>query len=487
MKRFADAAREALTQIDSRYLPFADAASPELPLLRLLRLSLFQVSVGMAVVLVIGTLNRVMIVDLDVPAWLVAVMISLPLIFAPFRAVIGFKSDTHHSALGWRRMPYLWYGTVLQFGGLAFNAFALLVMSGENNAPVLFGDLAAALSFLMIGAGLHTVQTVGLALATDLAPQEKHPQVVTLLCGMLLVGMVISAVAFGFLLADFSPGRLIGVVQGAAVVTLALNSFAMWKQEPRNPDRARAKVKPPTFREAWDSFVHQAQSTRALAAVGIGTVGFSMQDVLLEPYGGQILHLPVGTTTKLTALLAIGGICGFVLSARLLGRGLNPYRLAGLGVLAGLAAFGFVLTAAPLYSLVMFAGGTVLIGFGSALFLVGTLSAAMGNAKGGMTGLALGSLGRRAGFRGRGGDRHRRRGARRRLRTRPARPVRSGAGRAGDRLCRGLSPGDPLAAGNPDRPVPAGAQYDRDFVFVEPKTSLSLHPLHTQPPHTQTR
>ena len=67
----------------------------ELPLGRLFRLSLFQVSVGMAVVLLIGTLNRVMIVELGVPAWLVAVMISLPLVFAPFRALVGFRSDTH--------------------------------------------------------------------------------------------------------------------------------------------------------------------------------------------------------------------------------------------------------------------------------------------------------------------------------------------------------------------------------------------------------
>ncbi|MBV8702264.1 MAG: PucC family protein, partial [Acetobacteraceae bacterium] len=94
--------------LDQRWLPFADAATPELPLPRLLRLSLFQVSVGMAAVLLIGTLNRVMIVELGVPAWLVAGMVSLPLIVAPFRALVGFRSDTHLSALGWRRVPYIW-------------------------------------------------------------------------------------------------------------------------------------------------------------------------------------------------------------------------------------------------------------------------------------------------------------------------------------------------------------------------------------------
>ena len=64
----------------TRFLPFADAASPDLPLPRLLRLSLFQVSVGMALVLIVGTLNRVMIVELGVPASLVAVMIALPVL-----------------------------------------------------------------------------------------------------------------------------------------------------------------------------------------------------------------------------------------------------------------------------------------------------------------------------------------------------------------------------------------------------------------------
>jgi len=84
-------------------LPFADAATDELPLSRLLRLSLFQVSVGMAAVLLIGTLNRVMIVELQMSAALVAIMVALPLIFAPLRALIGFKSDNYASALGWRR------------------------------------------------------------------------------------------------------------------------------------------------------------------------------------------------------------------------------------------------------------------------------------------------------------------------------------------------------------------------------------------------
>ena len=95
MNRVSQNVMKAWAGMGSRFLPFADAATPDLPLSRLLRLSLFQVSVGMALVLLIGTLNRVMIVELGVPASIVGTMISLPLIFAPLRAVIGFKSDTH--------------------------------------------------------------------------------------------------------------------------------------------------------------------------------------------------------------------------------------------------------------------------------------------------------------------------------------------------------------------------------------------------------
>ena len=164
------------SRVSTRFLPFADAATVELPLSRLLRLSLFQVSVGMALALLIGTLNRVMIVELHVPAWLVGFMVALPLVFAPFRALIGFKSDHHKSFLGWKRVPYIWFGSMLQFGGLAIMPFALILLSGDSLQHPIVGQMGAALAFLLVGAGLHTTQTVGLALATDLAPVTADPQ-----------------------------------------------------------------------------------------------------------------------------------------------------------------------------------------------------------------------------------------------------------------------------------------------------------------------
>jgi BCD family chlorophyll transporter-like MFS transporter len=385
-----------------RFLPFADAATPDLPLSRLLRLSLFQVSVGMSLVLLVGTLNRVMIVELSVPASIVGIMVSLPLIFAPFRALIGFKSDVHTSALGWRRVPFLYKGTMVQFGGLAILPFALLVLSGggdAGHAPVWIGQFGAALAFLLIGAGVHTTQTVGLALATDLATPESRPKVVGLMYVMLLFGMIASAFIFGWLLADFSPGRLIQVIQGSAVVTIVLNGTAVWKQEARRRSVGAAPqtARPAGFRESWDVFIHGKNATRRLVAVGLGTMAFSMEDVLLEPYGGQILHLSVGDTTKLTAALAIGGLFGFGLASRVLSRGADPFRMASFGALVGVPAFLSVIFAASLhnatYSAALFGLGTTLIGFGAGLFGHGTLTATMNSAPKDQAGLALGAWG----------------------------------------------------------------------------------------------
>jgi BCD family chlorophyll transporter-like MFS transporter len=387
------ASQRLLMQVSARLLPFADAAEGELPLARLLRLALFQVSVGMAIVLLNGTLNRVMVVELQQAAWLMATMVSLPLLFAPLRTLIGFRSDHHRSLLGWRRVPYIWAGTMAQFGGLAIMPFALLVLAEPGNAPTWVGPAAAALAFLLVGAGLHTAQTAGLALATDIASESARPRVVALLYVMLLLGMILSSLGFAALLEPFSPMRLIQVIQGAAVLTVLLNLVALWRQEARQPERTAAHLPRPRFREAWGSFAGSGRNRRLLLAVGLGTAGFSMQDILLEPYGGEILGLSVGDTTGLTALLSLGMLLAFGLASRRMSAGADPIRLAAHGALLGIFAFAAVTLAAPLHAPLLFQAGTAVIGFGGGLFAIGTLAATMSLAQETHTGLALGAWG----------------------------------------------------------------------------------------------
>ena len=381
----------------TRWLPFADAASEGLPLGQLLRLSLFQVSVGMATVMLLGTLNRVMIVELSVPAVVVAAMIALPVLIAPFRALLGFRSDTHRSALGWKRIPYLWFGSLWQMGGLAVMPFSILVLGGQQAVgPEWAGEVLAAIAFLMTGLGLHMTQTAGLALASDRATDETRPRVVALLYVMFLLGMAVSAIVIGLLLRDFAPFTLVRVVQGAASVGIILNLIALWKQEKLTPMSREERAAPrPQFRDAWRDLMAGGIAGRLLAVIFLGTLAFNMQDVLLEPYGGEVLGLSVAATTLLTAIWAAGALAGFAVAGRALLRGANTYRMAGNGLVIGLAAFATVIFAAPMQAPGLFFAGAGLIGLGAGLFAVATLTAAMSLAAGGAAGngLALGAWG----------------------------------------------------------------------------------------------
>jgi MFS transporter, BCD family, chlorophyll transporter len=386
--------RKQIQRLSVAWLPFADAASDSLPMSQLMRLGLFQISVGMAQVLLLGTLNRVMIVELSVPAMIVATMIAIPVLVAPFRALLGHRSDTHRSAIGWRRVPYLWFGSLWQMGGLAVMPFALIVLSGDQyHGPGWAGEVLAALAFLMTGLGMHMTQTAGLALASDRASDETRPRVVAVLYIMYLLGMGVAAIVVGWLLRDYDPIQLVQVVQGCGLATLALNVVALWKQERVRPMTQAERAAPrPRFRDAWADLMAGGSAGRLLAVVIAGTLAFNMQDVLLEPYGGEILGLSVGATTLLTAAWAGGALVGFLLSARWLIQGTDPFRLGARGILFGIAAFSAVIFAAPLDSPSLFYAGAAGIGFGGGIFGIATLTAAM-TLPGANSGLALGAWG----------------------------------------------------------------------------------------------
>ncbi|MEM9184011.1 MAG: MFS transporter [Pseudomonadota bacterium] len=376
-----------------RLSPFAAASTPgEVPLSRLLRLSLFQVSVGMALVLLVGTLNRVMVLELGVPSALATMMVVLPLLFAPLQVLIGHRSDCHRSSLGWRRVPFILGGTLLKFCGVALMPFALLVLAGDAaaaSAPKWIGLVSVTVACLLVGVGAHTVHTAGLALATDLTPKRLQPRVVGLMYVMLLAGIIASAWVFGATLENLTPGQLVRVLQGAAVAVITLNLIASWKQEALAVGNAMDTATPVvTFRESWRQLCRGPQAVRRLIVVGLGSMAFGMAKVLLEPMGGHVV-----ATAKLLALLAFGGLLGFAFASRLLSRGTDPFRLAFGGAAIGLPGCFLVIGAHSLGLPGAFWVGTFLLGFGGALFGHATLTAIMDSAPKGQVGLALGAWG----------------------------------------------------------------------------------------------
>jgi BCD family chlorophyll transporter-like MFS transporter len=215
--------------------------------------------------------------------------------------------------------------------------------------------------------------------------------VVALLYSMLLLGMVISSAVFGALLADFGSVRLIQVVQGSALMVAALNLMSLWKQEARGAKRGQRADK--GFSMSWQRLMALPHMHRYLWALGLGTAAFGMQDIILEPYGGEILGLNVGMTSSLTALSAGGSLLAFALSARWLARGFDACRMAGMGALIGLPAFACVIFSAPLQAPLLFQTGALLVGLGGGFFSVGMLVCAMNMAQNDQAGLVLGAWG----------------------------------------------------------------------------------------------
>ena len=369
--------KEHIFKISKNILPFSDAGSTNFSLFQLLRLSLFQISVGMATVMLAGTLNRVMIVELLVPASLVAVMIAIPVLIAPLRTFYGYKSDTYKSFIGWKRIPYMWFGSLFQFGGLAIMPFAIIILSGDQTVgPSWAGEVLVAIAFLFTGIGMHITQTVGLALAADRATKENRPRVVALLYFMFLFGMGVSAVVIGLLLADFSKLRLIQVVQGSAVLTLILNLVAVWRQEQIIINNQK-NDKPEKFFLSWKKFISDRKTNSLIWVVFWGTLAFSMQDVLLEPYGGQILGLSVSETTNLTGVWALGALLGLALAANNSKKTVFSVSNAMTALLIGIVGFSAIIFSSPMQFPFLYFLGTLFIGFGTGLFSVSLLIIAM--------------------------------------------------------------------------------------------------------------
>ena len=331
----------------------------------------------MATVMLAGTLNRVMIVELLVPASLVAIMIAIPVLIAPLRTFYGHKSDTYKSFIGWKRIPYMWFGSLFQFGGLAIMPFAIIILSGDQTVgPSWAGEVLVAIAFLFTGIGMHITQTVGLALAADRATKENRPRVVALLYFMFLFGIGISAVVIGILLADFSKLRLIQVVQGSAVLTLILNLVAVWRQEQIIINNQK-NDKSEKFFLSWKKFISDRKTNSLIWVVFWGTLAFSMQDVLLEPYGGQILGLSVSETTNLTGVWALGALLGLALAANNSKKTVSSVSNAMTALLIGIVGFSAIIFSSPMQFPFLYFLGTLFIGFGTGLFSVSLLIIAM--------------------------------------------------------------------------------------------------------------
>lgn len=276
-----------------------------------IRLALFPMAYALSGVLIGSTLNRVMIADLGYSATLVAVFFAIPLMISPIRVWVGYRSDAF-PLMGKRREPYIMLGALLI--GLGIIAIVGIITRQGGNALLMAGVAAA---FLLYGLGRNTAHNTFQALVAERFSGEARSRAATLYEVATMLGMVAGA---GFIkkgLAVYDPAKLVSVALGVAAAVFVLSFLATLGNEEKDSrlDEAAHRAREIPFREAFAHIIAADPQVRLFFAIVMLTfIGTLAQDVLLEPYGGLVLAMPVGETTGLIQYWGIGVLLAMLAS-----------------------------------------------------------------------------------------------------------------------------------------------------------------------------
>lgn len=365
--------------------------------LSVLRLGLFQLGMGIALAPITGTLNRVLIGDMHIPAVIVASLMAIHYFVSPIRAIFGYKSDQHRVEGRWRT-PYVVLGAVMTYGGLALAPFSLLLLAPDAPLPFSLALLACLAIFLVYGIGVNIVETTYLALVSDITPPGERGKVLAVLWMMLVLGTIVSSIVVGAMLQVYSPLLLIQIMQGSAVIFVVLTAVSLLGRERlrsdgtliSHTDEIRVRL---TLGEQLRTLWRQHALRSLFIVLFAGTLALATHDVLLEPYGGQVLGMNVAATTQLTALWGVAMVAGIATAGLVLWRGRSSVQLIVAGSVVGALGFLVVILAGGNQAVNLFRGGVMLIGAGRGLFIVGSVALIMALADRDHAGLFLGLWG----------------------------------------------------------------------------------------------
>jgi BCD family chlorophyll transporter-like MFS transporter len=363
---------------------------------RILRLGLFQFGMGISLAPITGTLNRVLISELKISAGFVALLMSIHYFVSPIRTVVGHHSDLRRSKGFWRT-PYIVLGAMLTYGGLSTAPFSLILFDANSvtQGPIVY--VVAFVIFLLYGVGVNIVETSYLAMVSDNTEPEERGKILAILWLMLVVGTVTGSLFIGLSLIDYSLGALISAMQMSAFIFVVCMVLSLIRQEKLRPDGRLVREIEHVARQSLGESLKIVWNTPALRSMFfvffIATLGFGTHDVLLEPYGAQILDMSVTATTLLTALWGVAMIIAVITAGWWLWTRGQSGRLLISGALVGMLGFLTVTYAGAIESTVLFQVGVAGIGFGRGLFIVGSIATIMSLADRGHTGLFMGIWG----------------------------------------------------------------------------------------------
>ena len=269
--------------------------------LDVMRLGLVQACMGAVVVVTTSTLNRIMVVELALPAMLPGLLVALHYLVQMVRPRMGFGADQ-----GRRCSPWMLGGViVLAAGGLLASVATVLMQTAFG-----WGLGLCILAFTMIGLGVSACGTSLLVLMAKRVPDSRRAPAATLVWMMMILGFAMTAVTVGKLIDPYTPAQLIRVTAGLAVLVIGVAALSLWGlegQDTRSVKDVPAGESPQIrsaskFKETLIQVWRERQARTFTIFVVLSMLAYSAQDLILEPFAGDVFGMSPGQTTQLAGL-----------------------------------------------------------------------------------------------------------------------------------------------------------------------------------------
>jgi BCD family chlorophyll transporter-like MFS transporter len=335
---------------------------------QIVRLGVVQMALGAIVVLTTSTLNRLMVVELALPAILPGFLVALHYGIQLSRPQWGYKSDT-----GGHRTRWIIGGmAILALGGLSA-AYGVVLMASS----FAMGMTVSILAYVAIGVGVGASGTSLLALLATATTPRRRPAAATITWLMMIMGIAVTAGVSGQFLDPYTPARLMSVVGVVTALAFTATCLAVWGIEARVVARAERESAP--FLEGLKEIWAEPKARMFTIFVFLSMTAYFMQELILEPYSGLVFDFTPGQSTSLSGAQNGGVFLGMVLvgvagTALRLGT-LRQWVIAGCigsaGALVLISALGQVGPTAPLVPAV------VLMGFFNGMFAVAAIGSMM--------------------------------------------------------------------------------------------------------------
>ncbi len=337
---------------------------------KIVQLTLVHVGVSITVVPVTSTLNRIMIADLGFPAVLVGFLVSLPYLLSPVQAYMGAWSD-RTPLWGRHRSPWIVLGGLMASFGSYMTAHAAYLLVEQ---PVL-GFLACLGAFALWGMGVNIASVSYLTLVTELTPEgsDWRSRAASIMWTVMILSTIFTSLAISLALRDFTVEALytvfgvIWLIASLLVLTGAANIEPATLPNRQPVDRSQGPV------AAVRALAGNPSAQRFFAYLFLVLISIHAQDVLLEPYGGEVLGMEVAQTSRLTSIWGVG-VFITLLGGLPLMRRWGKRVVANSGALIGSLGFALIILSGLVGGAKLLFTAVLVLGLGGGLMTVSNVS-----------------------------------------------------------------------------------------------------------------